>query len=350
VPVTESTAFNLSAFWRAGMVIAGTLGTVPLRSVRDISPGVVEPSSSWLDNPGGADGPTPYEWKETVLLHLLAHGNAYLAHVRNGGGGLAALVPFHPSAVEVRWATRADEPTPDGKVYYLTYLDGHREKLDARSVTHIPGPSLDGLTGMSLISAARNGLGTGLAADRAAARMFGNGALVAGMVTPDGDEAEWKAADIRAQLDRSVTGWENASDIAVINQRLKFTPWTMTAADAQFIESRQFQIEEVSRWTGVPPHLLMQTDKQTSWGQGVESQNRAMGRTVLNTWASRVEQRLSRLLRGQRVEFDFTGLERPTPEVEAKLVLDLLAAGAITLAEARSRLRLPPMAEAGVTQ
>jgi HK97 family phage portal protein len=118
----------------------------------------------------------------------------------------------------------------------------------------------------------------------------------------------------------------------------------MTNSDAQFLQSRQFQIEEISRWTGVPPHLLMQTDKQTSWGTGVDEQNRAMGRTVLAPWASRLEQRASRLLAKPRwVEFDFSGLERPSPKDEVALIISEIGAGLLTVDEGRALRNRPPL-------
>jgi len=193
---------------------------------------------------------------------------------------------------------------------------------------------------------ARQSMGTAAAGDRAAANMFGNGALVAGLVSLDGDSdmEPDDAAALNADLARNVGGWENASSIRFLNHRVKFTPWTMSSVDMQFLESRQFQIEEIARWFGVPPHLLMQTDKQTSWGTGVAESNRGMGRTVLAPWASRIEQRLSRLLWGEKfVEFDFSGLERPSPEIEIGLLAQKIDAGMITINEARSTLNLPPV-------
>jgi HK97 family phage portal protein len=118
----------------------------------------------------------------------------------------------------------------------------------------------------------------------------------------------------------------------------------MTAQQAQFLESRQFQIEEISRWTGVPPHLLMQTDKQTSWGTGVDEQNRGLSKFVLGHWAQRFEQRASRLLARPRwCEFDFAGLERPNFAVEIDLLIKQVAAGILTLNEAREIRNLPPL-------
>lgn len=352
VDVGEGTALTVSAWYRAISLISGTIASLPLRTVRDTGDGMRQRVTSFLDNPGGDEGPTPLEWKETVVAHALQHGDAFLAHVFNGAGALAGLVPLHPLGVSVRWRRPEEESKYLGrKVYTATLIDGSRREFDMSTLTQISSLSLDGLRGLSLMSLARNGLGTAIAGERAAAKMFSSGLLISGMVTPEGDLEEDEVTAIKAGLNRHVAGWDNAGEIAVINRNLKFTPWTATAEDMQFIESRQFQIEEISRWTGVPPHLLMQTEKQTSWGQGVESQNRAMGRTVLSPWTGRIEQRLSRLLPSPRfVEFDFAGLERPTPEVEIDLLLKQIAGGLLTLNEARAIRNLPPVPGGDVLQ
>jgi HK97 family phage portal protein len=341
-PVGEGTALSLSAVYRAVALIAGTLASLPMPTLREVD-GIRTPVGSFLDEPGGPDGPTRYEWTETVLTHLLLHGNAFLAHVWNGAGALAALVPIHPLSVNVRWVRRDEQPRPGGKVFTAMLIDGTTAEFDASTMTHIPALSTDGLRGLSVIATARNSFGTAIAGDRAAARMFGNGALISGMVTPEDDLTGDEAKAIKDSLTRSVAGWDNAADIAVINRKLKFTPWTMSAEDAQFLQSRSFQVEEIARWFGIPPHMLGLTEKVTSWGAGIEVQNRGLARTVLAPWAARIEQRLSRLLPQPRfVRFDFAGLERPTPETEIALLIQQVQAGLLTVDEARHKLNLPP--------
>jgi HK97 family phage portal protein len=339
VQVGESSALGLSAVWRACSLISGTLASLPLRTLRDVD-GTRTRVSSFLDEPGGPDGPTSFEWTETLLLHLLLHGNAYLAHVFNGAGALTALVAIHPLAVSVELAPSA----PGGKLFTVTLVDGTRKEFDATTMTQIASMSVDGVKGLSVIAAARNSIGTAIAGDRAAAKMFASGALHSGIVTAEEDITEDEAKVIKDSLNAKTAGWENAGEIAVINRKLKFTPWTMSLEDAQFLQSRQFQIEEVARWFGVPPYELMQTEKQTSWGTGIEAQQRGLARQVLGPWANRVEQRLSRLLPGPRfVEFDFAGLERPTPAEEIDLLIKQVQGGLLTVNEARHIRNLPPV-------
>lgn len=342
VEVGEGSALGLSAVYRAVALISGTIATLPMRTLRDTGDGMRQRMNSFLDNPGGQFGPTRYEWTETVLLHLLLHGNAFLRHVYGGAGQIMALEPIHPLCVSVD----EDRSRPGGKVFKTYTESGEQVEYDASTMTHIPALCPDGLRGLSPITVARNSLGTAIAGDRAAARHFSNGALIAGMVTPDEDVDPDEVKTIKSEIEAKVSGWENAGGIPVVNRKLKFTPWTMTMQDAQFLQSRQFQIEEIARWFGVPPHLLMQTEKQTSWGTGVETQNRGLARFALNGWTTRIEQRLSRLLPNPRfVEFDFAGLERPTPEQEIDLLIKQVQAGLLTVNEARAIRNLPPVEE-----
>lgn len=346
VQVNETSALALSAVYRAVSLISGTVATLPMPTYRQVDAQTREKVSSFLDDPGGTPeiDMTPFEWKQTVLLHLTLHSDAFLLHQFNGAGAIVGLLPVHPLAVSVRWK-RPEENRPGRKIYTVNYGNDARQPLgqeyDVTQMTQITWLSLDGLRGCSPITYGVNSLGTGVAGDRSAARMFSAGAMISGLVSPDDDIGleEEDARQIKSSIDRTMTGVENAGEIAVVNRRLKFTPWTMTAVDAQFLESRKFSIEEIARWWGVPPHLLMQMDKQTSWGSGVEVQNRAMGRTVLAPWAALIEQRLSRLLQNPRsVEFDFGKLERAAPETEAELVIKLVEAGIISPDEGRQRL------------
>jgi HK97 family phage portal protein len=347
VEVTEGTALGISAVWRAIALISQTLAQLPMRSIREIRPGQYQRTSSFLDNPGGPDGPTSFEWRETVFAHLLLHGNAFLAHMYGGAGQLMALVPLHPLSVTIELPDDEDEERPKGgKWFYAHLVNGERVRFDASTMTHIPYLVLDSDgRGLSPIAIHRNSLGTAIAGDRAAAKMFGHGLTVAGLITPDEDEPDWDDASfIKDQVNDALTGNENMGKIAVLPRKLKFQQMEMSAEDAQFLQSRQFSIEEVARIYGVPPFELMQTEKQTSWGTGIEAQQRGLGRTVLAPWATRLEQRLSRLLPNPRfVEIDFSGLERPSPDVEIRLLLEQIEGGLITINEARAVRNLPPV-------
>lgn len=338
--IGEQTALTLSAVYRAVSLVAGAVAGLPLRVMHERDDGSRERVPSFLDYPGGRDGLTRFEWTELVMVHLLLHGNAFLQHIRNGAGAFAGLYPIHPSAVVVE----EDNGRPGGRRFDVTTDDGRKVSFDARSMTHIAALSFDGLRGVSPLTVARLSLGTGISGDKAANRAFSNGAMVSGLVTPEEDLTEDEAKAIKAGLDDRITGPDKAGSLAVINRKLKFTQWTLSHQDAQFLESRAFQVEEIARWFGVPPHLLGQTDKQTSWGTGVAEQNRGLARYTLSPWTTRIEQRLTRVLpAGRFAEFDFAGFLQPAPEVEIPLLLAEVAGGLLTPNEARRMRNLPPV-------
>lgn len=188
VPVGEGTALQISAFWRGVMLISGTIAGLALKTFRDTAEGERQRLKSWLDDPGGVQYMTPHEWKETTLLHLLLHGNAYLAHVFNQGGQVIGAVPVHPLAVQVEWELNERGYKTGRKIFRAILDDGSRRTFTQPSMTQIMGPSLDGLRGLSVIGVARNSLGTTIAGERSAARMFGNGALISGLVTQDEED------------------------------------------------------------------------------------------------------------------------------------------------------------------
>lgn len=338
--VTEATALNLSAVYRAMSIIAGSIGGLPLRALDTGEDGTRVPVGSFLDAPDGTYGRTPFEWKELVCWHLGFGGNAFLQHVYNRGGAISGLNPIHPNCVHVD----EDLDVPGGRLMTVDLgPDLPKRKFDATTMTHISGPSLDGLRGMSVIALARNSLGTALAGDRAAARMFANGALISGLVTPDEDLDEDDAIAAKDSLRQKMLGEENAGDIAFINRKLKFTPWQLSAEDAQFLQSRTFQIDEIGRWFGVPPHLLGLTEKATSWGQGIAEQNRGLARYTLAGYTGRIEQRLDRLVPTTRtVEFDYTAFTAASPEDQAAQLIAQVNAGIMTPNEARKVLNRAP--------
>jgi HK97 family phage portal protein len=352
VQVNESTTLGLTAVYRAVSLIAGTIAGLPLRSLRTAPDGSRERVATFLDNPAGPGADrTQYEWVELVMTHLLLHGNAFLQPLYNGAGAVVGLNPILPSAVAVKpiqtEEERANYGGPDGayhKWFEVSLADGRKVTLTCADLHHIPALGTDGLRGLSPIEVHRQALGTGIAADRAAARLFGSGLLLGGMVSGDDGLSREDAEEALAQLKAKMAGADHAGDVAFINAQLKFTPWTIAPADAQFQEGRSYQIEEVCRVFGIPPHKLGLTEKQTSWGTGVAEQNRGFARDTLMAWTSRLEQRLSRLLpRPTVAEFDYSGLLQGAPEVEIPLLIEQVEAGLLLMDEARRIRNLPPL-------
>lgn len=340
VSVTEKAAFGATAFYRCVSIVAGTIAGLPLKTYRTLADDTRERVASFADDPAGPYPLTPFAWKELVMIHLLVRGEAFLQHLFNQGGALIGMWPVHPSSVDVRW-------TGYDKEFRIQHEDGSRTVLSGSEMTHVMGLTNDGLRGISPLSVMRNAIGTGLAGEHAAARSFGSGLLISGIVTPEEDISEDDAKIIKDGLSAKVSGVGNAGDIAVINRKLNFSPWSMTNDDAQFLESREFQVTEFARMFGVPPHLLGQTEKQTSWGTGVAEQNLGLSRYTLMPWTSRIEEAISRLLPAPRfVEFDYSGLLQGSPKDEIELLIKQKEAGILTADEVRRIRNMPPLTEA----
>jgi HK97 family phage portal protein len=351
--VTEDTAMSLSAVWRGGALISQTIGTIPMKSYRELPSGERERVASFLDDPCGpeTDGDpylTPFEWKETACLHLYYQGETFLWHRRNVAGALVGLFPIHPLAVVVNPSATA----PGGKTFDVALKDGEwiRDVEGGvgpnSQITHIVGPCTRGLRGVSFLSVARNSIGMTLAAERSAAEQFANGPSLNGAFTPRAEAdllSEDDINELQADLDRRLNS-RGTSKFPIINRILEFQPWSMTNADAQWLESRSFQIEEMCRWTGIPPFAMMQLEKQTSWGTGVAEQGTNLAREVLKPYTQRIEERVSRLLPQPRfVEFDFYGTMAGSPKEESDLLLSQINGGFITLNEGRRIKNLPPV-------
>ena len=349
VSVTETSSLGLTAVYRSVSIIAGTIAGLPLKSYRNLKDGSRERVDTWVDNPGAVYGMTAFEFKELMLVHLLLHGNFYGLHILNGAGAIVGLQPIHPSAVTVKPVQSDADRAQFGeytKYFTVSVKDGGatgQRDFSPAELLHIPGMSTDGLKGLSPISAASQALGTGLAGDEAAARLFGNGMMLGGLVTSGEDVDPDEAKIIKADLQSRLQGVKNAGDIAFINRQLTFTPWSMPANDAQFIESRAFQIEEVARIFGIPKVLLAQ-DGASTWGSGIAELNRGLAKYTLMSYTSRIEESFSRLLpKPQFSEFDYTGLLQGTAREEIELLLMQVEKGLITNNEARAVRNLEPV-------
>lgn len=347
IVVSETTALQQSPMFRAVALISQTLASLPMPTYRDKGAGDREVVGSIFDDPDGPDGQTDFEWKETLFVHALLHGRAGALKIKNVGGNLVRLELMHPYLWSVTAPTLDEYRTgrvPRGGVWFdVTMNDGTRRRFDADDFWYVPSTSLDGRQGVGLLQLARESMKTTIAGEKASQSLFASGAMVSGAMVPaDPDEDITNdRTQIQRELDAALLGPSNAGRIALLTARLKFEKFSLSAVDAQLLQSRQFQIEEVSRWTGVPPHALMQTEKQTSWGTGVDEQNRGLGRTVLTPWSVRVEKRGSRLLQRPRwVEFDFTSIERSSPDKEREMIRADWNDDLITLNEARQRMGL----------
>jgi len=340
--VDENSVMGLTAVYRSQAIIAGTIASLPLRVFEGTKSNRVEVESWLSSSPAGPYDLSGFSWVETVVLHLLNHAEAFLKTLTNEGGERIGAWPVHPLAVKsVKW----DGP---GKVFKVAMADNSEEVYGTGQMHQILGMSIDGTRGLSPLTLFRQSFQTSMSGEQAANRTFTKGALISGIVTTaEGEDVDAvEAATIKQSLNDKIAGADHAGEIAFVNRALKFSPWTMSNQDAQFIESRGMQVEEAARIYGIPLNLLSSGGAVSNWGTGVAEANLGLQKFVLLPWTSRIESALRPMLPpGQFAEFDYAGLLQGAPKDEIQLLIDQVDAGILSKDEARAIRNLPPLPE-----
>lgn len=345
--VTERGAMQNMAVWRAVNLLASTAAGLPLKLYKDASPGGVRTEVSDNDLFRGEAYPdlTWYEYVETTLLHLLLNGNAYSLKIRNEAGDrILRVLPLPPDCIEVERG-KASERNPSGKTFRLA-LPGQveHEVLTPREVMQIPGLSYDGLKGMSPIEYARNAIGTAGAAEMVAAKMFDSGLMNAGFIQSEMELNEAEAKKIKQRWRENVAGIVRSYEIAILANGLKYVPATIPPKDAQWLEAREFGIEEIARLYGVPADLLM--DNSATGNTNVEQRAASFVKFGFGSLLRRVEKRFSVHLapRATFAEFSLDALLRGDALSRSQVYASAITAGWMTVNEVRALENLPPLA------
>jgi HK97 family phage portal protein len=341
VAVTEQTSLHMPAVWRSVAVIAGVSAALPLHSYRAGTKDRTE--SPLLADPHPEL--TPLELWRLAYAHKVLWGNAYLQKVRAPSGRIKELWPVSPERVTVD-REKPSDANPSGKFFYITDDWGTVFRLTPHDLLHLPGLGIDGLKGLSPIALARQGIGLAQAAELSAAKLFGRGNMVSGVLQTEQKLDAEKAARLKAAWQAKVGGIENAHEVAVLDAGASFKPITMPLKDAQFLESREFQVTEISRMFGVPLFLLSETAKSTSWGTGLEQQ--AQGWVTFDlgpTWLAPTEQRITKelLSAGEYAHYRLQGLLRGDSSSRATFYRAMRDTGVMSANDIRSLEELPPI-------
>ncbi len=292
VPVSETTALRTPAVWRAVNVIAGVSSALPMPTYK-VGTKTKQPFDL-LANPH--PDLTPVElWRFAYTFRVL-WGNGYVQKLRNGAGQVKELWPVSSDRVQVD-RERPSDDNPSGKWFWVTDDWGTVHRLSPYHILHIPGLGYDGLTGCSPVRMAAQGIGLAQAAEKSAARLFGNGNMVGGVLQTEQRLEPDQAERLKARWKAKMSGVHNSHEIAVLDSGASYKSVAMPNVDAQFLESREFENAEIARIFGVPLFLLMETSKSTSWGTGLEQQAQGWVTFDLNpTWLTPTEQRVTKEL------------------------------------------------------
>ena len=295
--VNERSAMQMTAVYSCVRILAEAVAGLPLHLYRYKEDGGKEKA---LDHPLYLllhDEPNPemssFVFRETLMTHLLLWGNAYAQIIRNGKGEVIALYPLMPDRMTV-------DRDRDGKLYYeytvstddTPTVKGTVVRLNSSDVLHIPGLGFDGLVGYSPIAMAKNAIGMAIACEEYGAKFFANGAAPGGVLEHPGTIKDPQR--VRESWQSTFGGSGNANKIAVLEEGMKYTPIGISPEQAQFLETRKFQINEIARIFRVPPHMVGDLEKSSF--SNIEQQSLEFVKYTLEPWLVRWEQSIQRTL------------------------------------------------------
>ncbi len=295
--VNERSAMQMTAVYSCVRSLSEAIASLPLNVYRYNEDGGKEKA---LNHPLYKllhDEPNPemtsFVFRETLMTHLLLWGNAYAQIIRNGKGEVVALYPLMPDRMSV-------ERDNKGILYYkytkiaedAQTMEGTTVYLDASDVLHIPGLGFDGLVGYSPIAMAKNAIGLAIAAEEYGSKFYANGAAPSGVLEHPGTIKD--PSKVRDSWNAAFGGSSNSHKVAVLEEGLKYTPISISPNEAQFLETRNFQINEIARIFRVPPHMVGDLEKSSF--SNIEQQSLEFVKYTLDPWVIRWEQSLFRAL------------------------------------------------------
>ena len=342
--VTADSALQLSAVFACVRIISSQFASLPFVLYRTRRDGGKKRVTDHPLYPLLARRPNPYqnafEWREMLAGHLVLRGNAFNQIVSNRQGEITALVPLHPDRVTI-------DLLPNGDYRYkYTTMTGSEQIFPRGQIWHLRGLSLDGIIGLSPIALARNAIGGAMAAQNYGSRFFANDAKpLSGYVEYPGSFKDKMAREqFRESLQESQTG-ANRGKIAVFEFGMKYHQLGLTNEDAQFLETRKFQVNDIARWFGVPPHKIGDLERSTN--NNIEQQAQEFVQECLGPMAERWEASIEAELLfdddGLEAEFLFSQLLRGDSQARAQYYNLGINGGWLTRNEARLSENLNPL-------
>ena len=306
--VTERTAMQTSAVYSCVRILSETIASLPLH-VYEVTKGGSEKSDkhslyTLLHNEPNPEM-TSFVFRETLMSHLLLWGNAYAQIIRDGRGNIHSIYPLMPDRMTV-------ERNDAGELYYTYQADKGSVLLKRSDVLHIPGLGFDGLIGYSPIAMAKNAIGMAIATEEYGARFFANGASPGGVLEHPGIVKD--PGKIRESWNAVYQGSGNAHRIAVLEEGMKFQSIGIPPEQAQFLQTRKFQINEIARIFRIPPHMIGDLEKSSF--SNIEQQSLEFVKYTLDPWVVRWEMSMQMALLSQAeksqyfIKFNVDGLLR----------------------------------------
>ena len=295
--VNERTSMQMTAVYSCVRILSEAVASLPLNVYRYTDSGGKEKAIDHTLYRLLHDEPNPemssFIFRETLMTHLLLWGNAYAQIIRNGKGEVVALYPLMPDRMSV-------DRDKNGRLYYkytksnddAPTMENGSVYLDPSDVLHVPGLGFDGLVGYSPIAMAKNAIGLAIAAEEYGSKFYANGAAPSGVLEHPGTLKDPER--VRNSWNSTFGGSSNSHKVAVLEEGMKYTPISISPNEAQFLETRKFQINEIARIFRVPPHLVGDLEKSSF--SNIEHQSLEFVKYTLDPWVIRWEQALYRSL------------------------------------------------------
>lgn len=307
--VTAQTAIQLSTVYACVRVISETVASLPLGVYEATDDGNQKAAEHPLyrllhDEPNTEM--TSFVFREVMLTHLLLYGNSYSQIIRSGKNSIVGLYPLLPDHMDV------DRDSKGNLTYTYTTSDGKTVVIKPTDVLHIPGLGFDGVMGYSPIALEKSAIGLGIASEEYGSKFFSNGARPSGILTHPNTVKNPKA--IRESWNTAYGGSSNANRVAILEEGMTFTPLSIPNNEAQFLETRKFQVEEICRIFRVPPHLVGDLEHATF--SNIEHQSIDFAVHTIRPRLVRIEQAMNRALFSDQekgkfyVQFNIDGLMR----------------------------------------
>ena len=304
--VNERSAMQMTAVYSCVRILSESVASLPLHLYRYTKNGgkekAVDHSLYFLLHDEPNPEMTSYVFRETLMTHLLLWGNAYAQIIRNGKGEVIALYPLMPDRMTV-------DRNEKGELYYEYQMSSDDAKINKEStvqlkredVLHVPGLGFDGLVGYSPIAMAKNAIGLAIAAEEYGSKFYANGAAPSGVLEHPGTLKD--PSKVRESWTQTFGGSANANKVAVLEEGMKYTPISIAPNEAQFLETRKFQINEIARIFRVPPHMVGDLEKSSF--SNIEQQSLEYVQYTLAPWIARFEQSMVRALLSVSEKKDF---------------------------------------------
>lgn len=305
--VNERTAMQTTAVYACVRILAESIAGLPLHVYAYQGQGkerVPEHPLYFLLHDAPNPEMTSFVFRETLMTHLLLWGNAYAQILRDGTGRVIGLYPLLPDRMDV------GRDSKTGELYYLytrsteenpNFKGAGQIRLNRMDVLHIPGLGFDGLVGYSPIAMAKTAIGIAIATEEYGATFFQNGARPAGVLEHPGVVKD--PEKLRESWHSVYGGTKNVGKIALLEEGVKYQQIAIPPEEAQFLETRKFQIDEIARLYRVPPHMIGDLEKSSF--NNIEQQSLEFVKYTLNPWVVRWEQALQKALLSNRERKDY---------------------------------------------